>query len=113
MNAKDYLNAYKGDLKYHYNTTEGIDAVNHMTCTTPYFDSDSQYLDYYNDIDYVIKQSSIVDLHEVATVIDALIDTVTRTTDLENIYNDDTGQSFSIDEVLDVYQRLILRAEVD
>lgn len=113
MNAKDYLNAYKGDLKYHYNTKEGIEAVNHMTCTTPYFDTDSEYLEYYNDIEYVIKQSSIVDLHEVTAVIDALIDTVCRITDLENVYNDDTGQSFTMDEVLDVYKRLVLRAEVD
>ena len=113
MNTKDYLKAYKGDLKYHYNSSEGIEAVNHMTCDTKYFNNDQEYDEYHKDLVYAIQQVSLVDLDEVTAVLDALIDTAARITDLENIYNDDTGQSFSMDEVLDVYQRLLLRAEVD
>ena len=113
MKITDYLSAYKGDLQYHYDTKEGIRAVNHMTCATPYFDTDQDYREYREDVDYAIHQASLVDLDEVVRVMGALIDTVARTTDLARVYNDELDDSFTMDEVLDLYQRLVLRAEVD
>jgi hypothetical protein len=40
-------------------------------------------------------------------IMDALIDTVQRTTDLEHVYNDTEGTSFTWDEVHDMQQELI------
>ena len=40
-------------------------------------------------------------------IIMALIDTVKHTTDLENVYNDTTGQSFSWEEVRQMVDELV------
>lgn len=44
-----------------------------------------------------------VDKKHITKVIGALIDTARRTTDLEYVYNDSTGESCSWDEVMEAY----------
>lgn len=47
-----------------------------------------------------------VDHDEVLCVLEALIDTVQRTTDLKRVYDDKTGNSFSMDYVLEIHRQL-------
>jgi hypothetical protein len=55
MDAKEFLNAYLGDLLYHAEY-DGIGSVNHVSCSTPYFETEHQLWGYIEDLKSVIDQ---------------------------------------------------------
>ena len=52
--------------------------------------------------------SDPIDLDLIMTVLDCLIDTAERTTDLDGVYDDDTGQYASWPEVYEAYSLVSL-----
>ena len=55
MDAKEFLKAYLGDLLYHAEY-DGIGSVNHVSCSTPYFETEHQMWGYIKDLKSVVDQ---------------------------------------------------------
>jgi len=55
----------------------------------------------------------MVDYDLLLDVLECLIDTADRTTDLENVYNDTTGDCVGWDEVFEVYLQVKDKAGVE